>query len=227
MRSAFPRSIRFRDISYGQKRTRRPGTITSSSRSRSRGLALRIDRVHLADAAAPHGRLVQNQRGKARTIPESALNRPLLPTPWWLRFALDPCISKCPTVRLSARRAFERQCNTRQRVKNHRFCIQASRHGSPGLGAMDQNSWHADAPFPAGISADHPLEEAAQEYKRPRRGGFGVRRHRRLNRIVKLAGPAFLVTAGPAQGAHQISKKVPPATCRWRPKVWGRACRPA
>jgi hypothetical protein len=26
------------------------------------------------------------------------------------------------------------------------------------------------------------------------------------NRIVKLAGPAFLVTAGPAQGAHQISK---------------------
>jgi hypothetical protein len=47
------------------------------------------------------------------------------------------------------------------------------------------------------------------------------------NRIVKLAGPAFLVTAGPAQGAHQISKKVPPATCRWRLKVWGRACRPA
>ena len=45
------------------------------------------------------------------------------------------------------------------------------------------------------------------------------------NRIVKLAGPAFLVTAGPAQGAHQISKKVPPATCRWRLKVWGRACR--
>ena len=27
------------------------------------------------------------------------------------------------------------------------------------------------------------------------------------SRIVKSAGPAFLVTAGPAQGAHQISKK--------------------
>jgi hypothetical protein len=33
----------------------------------------------------------------------------------------------------------------------------------------------------------------------------------RRNRIVKLAGPAFLVATGPAQGAHQISKKVPPA----------------
>ena len=27
------------------------------------------------------------------------------------------------------------------------------------------------------------------------------------DRIVKLAGPAFLVTAGPAQAAHQISKE--------------------
>ena len=36
------------------------------------------------------------------------------------------------------------------------------------------------------------------------------------DRIVKLAGPAFLVAAGPAQGAHQISKEgatgnLPPA----------------
>jgi hypothetical protein len=51
-------------------------------------------------------------------------------------------------------------------------------------------------------------QAAAPGCRHRHRSSFEVRRHiAGRDRIVKLAGPALLIAAGPAQGAHQISKE--------------------
>jgi hypothetical protein len=61
------------------------------------------------------------------------------------------------------------------------------------------------------LNKDAPISRAAENtgciIGRPILGGLHQLTVARRNRIIKFAGPAFLVAAGPAQGAHQISKR--------------------
>ena len=65
------------------------------------------------------------------------------PTARWLRLALHPCVPPFPAMPSSTRRAFERQFNAGQRVKNYGFGVQAGGHGLSRHRAMDQNFRHS------------------------------------------------------------------------------------